>query len=87
MVKVLQRRRRRHPGARAGNGPPVPAVTGFESKMPEGILNSGGNTDTLFALSQWLRAFFVFRGTLPLAVLFEPTLAQTYFSYKRSYSP
>jgi len=50
--------------------------------MPEGILNSGGNTDTLFALSQWLRAFFVFRGTLPLAVLFEPTLAQTYFHIK-----
>ena len=44
-----------------------PTVTGFESKT-QCVLNSGGNTDSLFALSQWLRAFLIFRPNTSLSV-------------------
>ena len=54
----------RRPGARAGNGPPAPAVTGKEVRVHHTRIQVEPRTCYLFALSLWLRAIFTRRTPL-----------------------
>ena len=50
----------------------LPAVTGFESRVGICTLNSGGNTDNLFALSLTAQGVFIFEHLrIPLTFCFN----------------